>query len=40
MRGFADALLGAKVKLLEGGATGSAKPAVAIVVASSLVRPR
>ncbi|MEP7380417.1 MAG: transporter [Gemmatimonadota bacterium] len=36
VRGFEDASLGAKVKLFESGATGSAKPAIAIVVASSL----
>ncbi len=36
LRGLEDASLGAKVKLLKGGETGSAKPAVALVVNSSL----
>jgi hypothetical protein len=34
-RGFEDVSLGAKFKLLDGGGDGSAKPAVAVIVASS-----
>ena len=36
VRGHDDASIGAKVRLLAGGATGSARPAVALIVATSL----